>query len=129
MDKRFLTAGAVFGLFGVVIGAFATHGLSPLLDTAARNSFETGVKYQMYHALLMLILGGFNFLKLGLKAAVLYLLVFGILFFSGSIYFLATNHLTEFDFTRFALVTPFGGTLLILAWIFILIGALSLKKK
>lgn len=129
MDKRFLTAGAVFGLFGVIIGAFATHGLNPLLDTAARNSFETGVKYQMYHVLLLLILGGFNFLQPKIKTTVFYLLIFGLLFFSGSIYLLATNHLTAVDFARYALVTPFGGTLLILAWLLVIIGAVSLKKK
>lgn len=129
MDKRFLTAGAVFGLFGVIIGAFATHGLNPLLDSAARNSFETGVKYQMYHAMLLLIIGGLNFLHPKIKTTVLYLLIFGVLLFSGSIYFLATNHLTTFDFTSIALITPFGGTLLILAWIFLLTGFVSLKKK
>lgn len=129
MDKRYLTAGAVVGLFGVIIGAFATHGLNPLLDSAARNSFETGVKYQMYHALLLLTLGGVNFLQPKKRTFVFYLLIFGILFFSGSIYLLATNHLTNFDFTRFALITPFGGTLLILAWILLLVGSVSLKKK
>lgn len=129
MDKRFLTAGAVFGLFGVIIGAFATHGLNPLLDPAARNSFETGVKYQMYHSLLLLVLGGYTFLQPKIKSAVFYLLIVGILFFSGSIYLLATNNLTGFDFTRFALVTPFGGFLLILAWTLLMVGFFSLKKK
>ncbi|WP_373057711.1 DUF423 domain-containing protein [Zunongwangia sp. H14] len=129
MNKKFLVAGAVFGLLGVVIGAFAAHGLRPLITTESLQTFETGVKYQMYHALFLLILAGGNFLTPKLKDAVFYLLIFGILFFSGSIYLLATNNLTGFDFRSIALVTPLGGSLLIIAWILVLISVIKLKEK
>lgn len=123
MVKSFLVAGAVFGLVGVILGAFGAHGLKALIDVDSLLSFETGVRYQMYHALLLLILGVF----LGQRKTteienskswkvVFYLIVFGIILFSGSIYLLATNALSGFDFTRIALLTPLGGTLLIVGW-------------
>ena len=57
MNRKFLIAGSIFGMLGVIIGAFATHGLKPLLSAEEISSFETGVRYQMYHAFLLLILG------------------------------------------------------------------------
>ena len=57
MNRKFLITGAIFGLLAVIIGAFGAHGLKPLLDEAASDSFETGAKYQMYHALLFLLIG------------------------------------------------------------------------
>ena len=85
MNKQFLVAGSIFGFLGVIIGAFATHGLGPLLEETSLKSFETGVKYQIYHALLLLVIGGFNIPGLKKLKSVFYLLVFGVLFFSGSI--------------------------------------------
>lgn len=129
MDKRFLVAGSIFGFFGVIIGAFATHGLSPLLEEASLKSFETGVKYQIYHALLLLIIGGFRGAGLKNLTVVLYLLIVGLIFFSGSIYLLATNDLTSFDFRSIALITPLGGSLLILAWLILGVKFISLKNE
>ncbi|MDT0690717.1 DUF423 domain-containing protein [Salegentibacter sp. F188] len=129
MDKKFLIAGACFGLIGVITGAFATHGLQPILTEASMKSFETAVKYQMYHALLLLLLGAKILLTPKLRDVIFYLFIFGIIFFSGSIYLLATNNLTEIDFKSIALVTPFGGSLLILGWILMLVSVLKLKKE
>lgn len=129
MDRKFYIAGFLLGLIGIVLGAFATHGLKPLLSPEAVDSFETGVKYQIYHALLFLVLG--NLKQLGTKVSnlVFYLVGIGVLFFSGSIYLLSTNALTSFDFSVIALITPLGGSLLILAWIILLIQFVKLKKK
>lgn len=129
MDKRFLFAGAIFGVLGVVFGAFATHGLAPLLDAPSLTSFETGIRYQIYHGLLLLILGGMSRVMGNAASAIFYLLCLGILLFSGSIYLLATNEFSFFDFRSFALITPVGGSLLIAAWIVLLVGIYSLKKK
>jgi uncharacterized membrane protein YgdD (TMEM256/DUF423 family) len=129
MDKKFLIAGTCFGLLGVILGAFATHGLQPLLTDASIKSFETAVKYQMYHSLLLLLLGAKNFLAPKLRDVMFYLFVFGIIFFSGSIYLLATNNLTDIDFKSIALVTPFGGSLLIIGWVLILVSVFKLKKE
>lgn len=129
MDKRFLVAGSVFGFLGIIIGAFATHGLSPHLDDSSIRSFETGVKYQIYHALLFLILGGLRISGLKRLKTIFYLLAAGVLLFSGSIYLLATNDLTSFDFKSIAFVTPVGGTLLILAWLILGVKFISLKNE
>ena len=129
MLRKFYIAGFFFGLIGIILGAFATHGLKPMLTPEAVNSFETGVKYQIYHALLFLILGNIKELGQKISSWVFYLIVCGVLFFSGSIYLLSTNALTSFDFSIIALITPLGGSLLILAWIILLIHFVKLKKK
>jgi uncharacterized membrane protein YgdD (TMEM256/DUF423 family) len=129
MLRRFYIAGFSFGLIGVVLGAFATHGLKPLLTPEAINSFETGAKYQIYHALLLLILANIKDLGIKLSKWVFYLILAGVFFFSGSIYLLSTNSLTGYDFKSIALITPLGGSLLILAWSILLVHFLKLKKK
>ena len=115
MNKRLLIAGSVFGFLGVVLGAFGAHGLEKVLDTQQLATFETGVRYQMYHALLLLMVSFFA-LSEKAKNSIFLLLVVGIILFSGSIYGLATNELTSFNFKKIALLTPIGGTLLIVAW-------------
>ncbi len=129
IDWRFFLTGVVFGLLGVIIGAFATHGLAPKLELQSISSFETGVRYQIYHALLLLFLSVLPIQKSHSKTAVYYLLLFGILLFSGSIYLLSTNTLTSVDFSTIALTTPIGGSLLIFAWIILLKIGIMLKIK
>lgn len=116
-------------MIAIILGAFATHGLKPILTAESMTTFETGVKYQMYSALFMLIVGGLPLISEKVKRTCFYLTSIGILFFSGSIYFLATNSLTTFDFRVIALITPVGGTLLIAAWLVLLISFFKLKKK
>jgi len=129
MNRKFLITGAVFGILAVIIGAFAAHGLKPNLTDAARESFETAVKYQMYHALLFLLIGSFKLEPFHFKKPIFFLLLFGVICFSGSIYLLATNNLTPIDFSGIALVTPLGGTLLIAGWIFLLVEFIKIKAK
>lgn len=129
MNRNLLVSGAFFGMIAIILGAFGAHGLKPLLNAEAIATFETGVKYQMYSALFMLILGGLPLASEKVKRTCFYLTTIGILFFSGSIYFLATNSLTTFDFRVIALFTPLGGTLLITAWLVLLISFIKLKKK
>ena len=128
MNKRLLFTGSVFGFLGVIIGAFGAHGLEKSLDAEALATFETGVKYQMYHALLLLLVASFA-LSEKTKKIVLILLTVGVLLFSGSIYGLATNALTGFDFTKIALVTPIGGTLLIVGWGVLIVKFLQMKHQ
>lgn len=127
MNKRILVAGTILGILGIVLGAFGAHGLEKLVDADAVNTFETGVRYQIYHAFFLLILGGTNFVNLKTKKIVFYLVIVGVLFFSGSIYGLATNELSSFDFKTIARITPVGGLLLILSWIMVLIGIMRNK--
>lgn len=129
MERKYFISGITFGLLGIVLGAFGTHGLKPLLTPDSFMSLETGIKYQIYHGLLLLVLGlmvrsGYQF-----SNWIFISLILGVIFFSGSIYLLATNDLTSFNFKIIALVTPLGGSLLILGWGWLLVHFLKLKKK
>jgi uncharacterized membrane protein YgdD (TMEM256/DUF423 family) len=116
MDKKIISTGAIFGMIAIILGAFGAHALKKVLSIDELATFETGVKYQMYHALFLLFVGMMTELSLKIKKIIYNLVVFGIVFFSGSIYLLATNSLTTFDFKITGFVTPIGGLLLILAW-------------
>ncbi|WP_417871660.1 DUF423 domain-containing protein [Winogradskyella sp.] len=128
MNKNILIGGSILGILGIILGAFAAHGLEKLVDAEAINTFETGVRYQIYHAFFLLILGGTSFVDLKTKKIVFYLVLVGVLFFSGSIYGLATNELSGFDFKTIAMITPIGGLLLITAWALMLIGVIRNKN-
>ncbi|GHA44753.1 membrane protein [Salinimicrobium marinum] len=129
MKKEVLITGVIFGLIAIILGAFAAHGLKPHLTPDQRITFETGVKYQMYSGLFLLFLGIVNGISERVKKICFYLTLFGVILFSGSIFLLATNSLTSFDFTVIALITPLGGTLMIAAWIVLLVSFFKLKKK
>lgn len=120
MNKKLGIAGAFFGLTAVMIGAFGAHGLKDSLDASSLVTFETGVKYQMYHAFFLLLVSLFA-LSERMKKTLLIVIICGIVLFSGSIYGLATNTLTTFDFSKIALLTPLGGLLLIVGWVVLLI--------
>ena len=127
MNKKLLIAGSILGILGIVLGAFAAHGLEKLIDADGLKTFETGVRYQLYHAFLLLILGSTSFISIKTKNIVFYLVILGVICFSGSIYGLATNTLSSFDFKRVAMITPLGGSLLIVGWIVMLIGIIRNK--
>jgi uncharacterized membrane protein YgdD (TMEM256/DUF423 family) len=122
----------LFGLFfaclGVVIGAFAAHGLKPLLSLKEVNNFETGVKYQFYHAFALIFLGllGALFPK-GEKLFKLagFLFFIGILLFSGSLYLLSTQSILNISIPFLGPITPIGGSLLIFGWLFTASGVLK----
>ncbi|MGY5848304.1 DUF423 domain-containing protein [Salegentibacter sp. HM20] len=129
MARNFLISGTIFGMIAVILGAFGAHAFETLLDTAALKSYETGVRYQMYHALLLLLLGILKITGINPGKWSFWLFVSGIVLFSGSIYLLATNDLTGFDFRKIALVTPLGGSLLIAGWLVLLTKFIKLKSK
>lgn len=115
MDKKIISTGAVFGMIAIILGAFGAHALKKILTLEELSTFETGVKYQMYHALFLVFIGLASISQKA-KKTIYFLVVFGVIFFSGSIYLLATNSLTTFDFKIIGFVTPIGGLLLISAW-------------
>lgn len=127
MNKTILITGLVFGLFAVVIGAFGAHGLKKLVGPEALTTFETGVKYQMYHALFLVLLSMLPNISTSSKMTTFYLVVIGVLLFSGSIYFLATNSLTSFNFKKLGFITPIGGSLLIAGWGYLIFSVLTKK--
>ena len=128
MNKKILVLGSLFGLIAIILGAFGAHGLKSLISSESIQIFETGVRYQMYHALFLLFIGGFSSISEKTKRVIFYLVLIGVLCFSGSIYGLATNDLTSFDFKALGLVTPIGGLLLIIAWLILLISFLKIES-
>lgn len=129
MNKKLLITGSVLGLMSIVLGAFASHGLEKLVTLEAIETFQVGVRYQMYHALLLLFVGNSSFIRIKTKKTMLLLVLIGVLLFSGSIYGLATNELTGFDFKNIGFITPIGGFLLILSWLIMLLEFLKLKDE
>lgn len=129
MNKRILILAAILGLTSVIIGAFGAHGLKQVLNADQLQTFEVGVRYQMYHALFLLFIGLTDKITLKAKSAIFYLILVGVIFFSGSIYGLATNDLTGFDLKKIAFITPIGGSLLIASWIIILLNFFKLKEN
>lgn len=127
MNKTIFATGVFFGLTAVLLGAFGAHGLEKMIDAKAVESFETGVRYQMYHALFLMILGGCNLLAYERKKTVYYFIAGGVVFFSFSIYLLAMDELLGLDFKKLALLTPLGGILLVTGWL--LLGIRVLRQK
>mgnify|MGYP000078324159 FL=1 len=128
MDKKIITTGAIFGMLAIILGAFGAHALKKVLSIEQLTTFETGVRYQMYHALFLLFIGLIPSLSEKTKKTVYNLIFIGLIFFSGSIYLLATNDLTAFDFKVIGFVTPIGGLLLILGWGVLLYHFLKKKR-
>lgn len=116
MNKTIFITGILMGVSAVAFGAFGAHGLEKLVEADAVQTFETGVKYQMYHALFLLILGSTGLLSEQNKKFPFFMIVIGVVLFSFSIFLLATNSLTQFDFKTIGFITPIGGLLLILGW-------------
>jgi uncharacterized membrane protein YgdD (TMEM256/DUF423 family) len=127
MGKKIISTAAILGMIAIVLGAFGAHALKKVLSLEQLNTFETGVKYQMYHALFLLFVGSSQFVSEKAKKIILNLVVVGVILFSGSIYLLATNDLTSFDFRTIGFLTPIGGLLLIIAWFWLFID--FMKKK
>ncbi|MFV8391130.1 DUF423 domain-containing protein [Flavobacterium sp. LB2P6] len=129
MDKRILSTGAILGMIAIILGAFGAHALKKVLSIEQLSTFETGVRYQMYHALFLLFIGLMKDIPQKAKKAIYFLVLFGVLLFSGSIYLLATNDLTSFDFKIIGFVTPIGGLLLIVAWGVLLMNIINKKSQ
>jgi len=116
MERKITSVAALMGMTAIILGAFGAHALKKQLSVEQLGSFETGVKYQMYHALFLLFLGMNTFLNEKVKKTLFQLVIFGVFFFSGSIYLLTTKAITGVDFKFIGIVTPIGGALLIVAW-------------
>jgi uncharacterized membrane protein YgdD (TMEM256/DUF423 family) len=116
MERKITSIAALMGMTAIILGAFGAHALKKYLSVEQLASFETGVKYQMYHALFLLFAGLNSALTEKTKKTIFQLVIFGVIFFSGSIYLLATKPLSGIDFKFIGIVTPIGGALLIGAW-------------
>lgn len=98
---------------GIAAGAFGAHGLKNVLKPEYMKVYETGVFYHLLHALALLALASCSIEKLKLRNAT-YLIVFGIIIFSGSLYLLAIT-----EIKKLGMITPIGGLSFICAWIYL----------
>ena len=116
MDK-FLKLAILFIIVAIILGAFTSHTLKIYLSLEQINSFQIGIKYQISHAFALLILS-LNKQKFNSKLKLsLFLMTIGIITFSFSIYFLNIQDLFQINLNFLGPVTPFGGILLLIAWI------------
>jgi uncharacterized membrane protein YgdD (TMEM256/DUF423 family) len=118
-----LSAGAGFALLAVVLGAFAAHGLKAVLDAHQLALFETASRYQMYHALALLVVGVMltnpQFSRSLLKIAA-FAFILGIILFSGSLYLLALVGVSWLG-----AITPLGGIAFLSGWLLMMVAALK----
>lgn len=117
MDRKIIGVAAFMGAVAIVLGAFGAHSLKEVLNENELVTFETGVRYQMYHALFLLFVGTTNLIAESTKKTIVWLVTIGVLFFSGSIYLLSTASVTSVNAKFIGPITPIGGLLMISAWI------------
>lgn len=122
MEKKIIQTAAILGMTAIILGAFGAHALKKILNLAELNTFETGVKYQMYHALFLLFVGTNNAITNKTKTTIFYFIISGVLAFSGSLYLLAINKVLPIDIRAFGFVTPIGGLLLIMGWFWLFVS-------
>ncbi|HEY9084133.1 MAG TPA: DUF423 domain-containing protein [Vicingaceae bacterium] len=127
MKKSMLIKGSILGGLAVILGAFGAHALKEVLTPEQLISFETGVRYQMYHALALIFLFiislKINHIFFNRAAQFIF---WGVILFSGSIYLLTLKNMLNIEALKYvAPLTPIGGSLIIVGWLFILLGGLK----
>ncbi|GAB5563487.1 MAG: DUF423 domain-containing protein [Winogradskyella sp.] len=122
MNDILLIFGAIFGGLSIILGAFGAHKLKQVFTPELLQSFETGVKYQMYHAIVLLVLG-FN-LDINAKFynAIIWCFIIGVILFSFSIYGLCFSSSKGKKLKFIGPITPIGGLLLTVGWVLLLIS-------
>lgn len=131
MNKKLILTGASVSLLVAIgLGAMGAHGLKPLINAEALESYKTGVDYQIYHGLAILILLaiGHQF-ELKYKWAIRFMFI-GTLLFSGSIYLLALRPVLGIESWSAVLgpITPIGGLCFMTGWVLVIITSLKLNK-
>ena len=123
MNKN-LTITALLGILAIALGAFGAHALKETLTIEGLSSFETGVRYQFYHVIVLLFVNTYKGFSKKNKKRISLLFFIGILFFSGSIYAI---QLTSISAKSIWFITPLGGLLLMSGWVLMLLN--FIKKK
>ncbi len=127
MKKSAVISGVVMMVIAIILGAFGAHGLKEHLTPEKLNTFEVGVRYQIYHGLAFLILGlSADKVQFSLKRPVQFIFA-GVLMFSVSIYFLAIQEMLGVSLNFLGPVTPLGGALMIIGWILFLVKIIRSK--
>ena len=124
MQKLFLIIGAILAGLAVALGAFGAHGLKKIADAETVAIYQTGVQYQMYHALALLLVGAMiDRLSQGTAGYAGFLFMGGIVLFSGSLFFISSlKAMNKVVPTAIGIMTPIGGMLFITGWLLLLIA-------
>ena len=120
-----LIVAALYGGLAIILGAFGAHALKKIFTPEQIASFETGVKYQMYHAIVLLIIGTQLPLVNSLEVVMVWLFIIGTLLFSFSIYGLCISSAKGNKIKILGPITPLGGLLLVAGWVCLLIYFIS----
>lgn len=115
-----LVFGAAYGMLSVILGAFGAHALKKILSVKRLESFETGVRYQMYAAFFLLIAGYILKFDTSSQKWISILMIAGTMLFSFSIYLLSLQDYLGANLKFLGPVTPLGGLLMILSWLMLL---------
>jgi len=121
MNNIVIITAALLGALAIILGAFGAHAFKKILSAEKLDSFEVGVRYQMYAAITLLVLGlnlSFDYQS---ERVAYYLITSGTLLFSGSIYFLSFAEYWKKNLKFLGPITPLGGLLMIMGWIAIII--------
>lgn len=112
--NKILAFVSIVGATGIVLGAFGAHALQEILSPGRVQSFETAVRYQLFHVLIILVIGCSPYFSEKAKKTIAWIFIIGILLFSGSIYVI-TLEWVPVKYTWF--LTPLGGLFLIAGWL------------
>jgi uncharacterized membrane protein YgdD (TMEM256/DUF423 family) len=126
MQATFLLLGAICAFLGVGLGAFGAHALKAVLSAEMLAVYQTGISYQMWHSLGLLLIGLLQHQYPGSKLIPWagWLMFFGILLFSGSLYLLVI-----LDIPKLGMITPIGGVCFLLAWLLVCLSVYNNKPK
>tara|TARA_R110000822_G_scaffold134963_5_gene272632 strand:- start:947 stop:1327 length:381 start_codon:yes stop_codon:yes gene_type:complete len=116
MNETAIIFGGIFGFLAILLGAFGAHLLKKKLNSAQLQSFETGVKYQMYHAIVLLVLGFQLNTDTSINNYIIYAFIIGVLLFSFSIYGLVLSSANNKKLKFLGPITPLGGLFLSFGW-------------
>ena len=115
MKKMMLPAGAMLAFLGVAAGAFGAHVLKDHLSNEMLEVFETAVRYQMYHAIALVLSGILAIIRYHNRFVLIgWLFISGVILFSGSLYVLSLTGIKAFG-----IITPFGGVAFLAGWAFL----------
>jgi len=121
MNTTIIIVGAIFGALSVILGAFGAHAFKKFMNEEQLKNYETGIKYQMYHSILLVIIG-MNVQLFNNSQTLLILFTLGIVLFSFSIYGLTITSALNKKWKFLGPITPIGGLLLVSGWISIIIN-------
>lgn len=127
MKQLVLIVAGIYGMLSVILGAFGAHAFKDILSPEKLASFETGVRYQMYHAIVLLVIGLVLSFTSPLEKWAAICLILGVFLFSFSIYFLSFAEHWNVNLRFLGPITPLGGLLMIIGWSLLIVYFIRYK--